>query len=122
MLRPSVRRSHPEVGALSELQCSGHRAEVQIRKSSFLALLPFVAATIQSGMRPRPVQVLSGFLGSRYLTDTTLAFAALAEHLIKREAMVFGHIGHFLPECRTLGALLFDHETVNPGAQRRQPL
>jgi hypothetical protein len=42
----------------------------QIRKSSFLALLPLVAATIQRGMRPRPVQVFSGFLGSRYLTAT----------------------------------------------------
>ena len=37
--------------------------------------------------------------------DAALALAtASAEHLIEGEAMVFGHIGHFLPECRTLSA------------------
>jgi hypothetical protein len=49
-----------------------------MRKSSFLALLPLVAATIQSGMRPRPVQVFSGFLGSRYFgaTDDDVRFVS----------------------------------------------
>src|SRR6185503_1594401 len=48
----------------------------QIRKSSFLPLLPLVAATIHRGICPRPVQVLEGFFGSRYLTATVpLPFA-----------------------------------------------
>jgi hypothetical protein len=49
---------------------SAVRVQAQIRKSSFLALLPRVAATIQRGMRPRPVHVFSGFFGSRYFTAT----------------------------------------------------
>src|SRR5262245_38178336 len=37
-----------------------------IRKSFLVALPPLVAATIQRGMRPRPVHVFDGFFGSRY--------------------------------------------------------
>jgi hypothetical protein len=38
------------------------------KKSSFLAFPPFVAATIQRGMRPRPVHVLPAL--SRYFVAT----------------------------------------------------
>ena len=41
-----------------------------IRKSSRLALFPLVAAAIQRGIRPRPVQVSAEFLGLRYLGAT----------------------------------------------------
>ena len=42
--------------------------DYEIRKSSFLAFPPFVAAVIQRGIRPPPVHVLAELLGSRYLT------------------------------------------------------
>src|SRR6478736_2721881 len=77
--RHSRRASH-SCTAQSELFVAGRapnardqikrQLDGQIRKSSFLALLPLVAATIQRGIRPRPVQVLSEFLGSRYLIAT----------------------------------------------------
>lgn len=36
-------------------------ADQLMRKSSFFAFLPLMAAAIHRGMRPRPVQVLAGF-------------------------------------------------------------
>ena len=46
------------------------RSAYLIRNSSRFALLPLVAAAIQRGIRPRPVQVSEGFLGLRYLGAT----------------------------------------------------
>ena len=54
---------------------SATRQDHLIRKSSFFALPPFVAAAIHRGIRPRPVQVFVGLAGSRYFAATLpLAF------------------------------------------------
>ena len=71
-----------------------------MRKSSFFALPPFVAAAIQRGMRPLPVHVFARLFGSRYFGATLPLVLPLSLRLPKQivdiEAVFLGLIGELL--------------------------
>jgi len=73
-------------------------------------------ATIQRGMRPRPVQVFSGFLGSRYLTARCPY--GFAEQVVYVEAVLLGDIDQTLAQ----GAALRNFASRFSGARSWIPI
>ena len=69
---------------------AGTIASVQIRKSSFLALLPLVAAAIQAACARGQSSILGSLFGSRYFgRHASLALAALAEQSVETTGFAF---------------------------------